>query len=112
MKLQVPAAQAALTVNGTATGFITVGSDAPFYVGAECWLKNDNGSQRCLITELAGAGVIGLRFLDEENRGNVATRPNYGRSNCSAYTTATNSKLFQPQQYVNVDAVGTKPTIL
>ncbi len=111
--IQVPAASAALTVNGPATGLITVGSNAGFFVGAECWLVNtDAGSnQRCVVTELQGTTIIGLRFIEEDNRGGVATKPAYGRSSCVAYTTAKSSTLWQSQQSVYVDPPYTKTTV-
>lgn len=113
MKVLVPEASAAVTVNGTSTGYITVASDTPFYVGAECWLKNNAGSQRCVIVDLPGSGLIGLRFLAEENLQGARQfpAPNYGRSNCSAYTVATSSKLWMPSQWVSVNPQFTKPTV-
>lgn len=110
MKIFAPAIQSVLFANGTATGYVTLTSDAGFYVGAECWLSNNAGQQRCTITELAGSNVVGIRFLEEENRGAAYPKPHYGRNSCAAYTTATSSKLSQPAQYVTVDPAFTRPT--
>lgn len=113
MKIFATARNEAVTVNGTTTGNITVASDAGFYVGAICYLSNNTPlNQRCVITDLPGSNVIGVRFLDEENRGNVATRPQYGKNSCAAFTVASGAKISMEAQWVNVDPNYTRPAAM
>jgi hypothetical protein len=107
--IEAPAASANCTADGTALGYVTVADNAPFFPGCEAWLKNDNGSQRCLITDLVSTDQVGLRFLEEENCGSKLQPGHYGRSDCSAYTLLTNSRLYMPQQPAPVDPAYDKP---
>ncbi len=103
--IQVPAASADLSTNGSALGFVQVADNAPYYPGCEVWLQNDDGSQRCLIVKLNSTTDIYLRFLSQTN----FPSPNYGYSDCSAYTTATNSRIYQETQLAPVDPAYDKP---
>ena len=109
MDIQVPAAAANLTANGGATGYVTVADNTPFYPGCIAWLSDTDGSQRCLITDLVGTTLVGLRFLLEENCGYRFQPPSYGRSNCSAYTLAKSAKINMPAQVAPVEPAFDKP---
>ena len=106
--IQVPERFAVLTVNGGVDGYVTVASNVNFYPGCEAWLSNTVRSQRCIITDLSSTNKIGLRFILEENCGLRFQPPQYGRSDCSAYTLATTSRLTMPAQLAKVDFDYTK----
>jgi hypothetical protein len=84
----IPDASAAITVNGTADGYITVADNTPFIKGATAFIAPTNGSApgtEVLITEIASGGKIGIRVKPTLG---VEYRPNYGRSSCTAFTTS------------------------
>jgi hypothetical protein len=102
-------ASAAITVNGTTAGFITVGDNTPFYVGAQAFLISPtNGQQEVKIVSLGAGGVIGLKAVTRTPYDGTGTPtlhgPNYGQTDMSAFTVAQNWKLFQPRQVVVVPA--------
>jgi hypothetical protein len=101
--IEVPSVFAALTANGDATGYVTVGSTAGFYAGCLGFIRNDAGAQRVVITEIKSATQMGLRIIADDNEAQAKLQVYGGRSNLTAYTTATNSKVFQEQQLARVD---------
>jgi hypothetical protein len=112
--ISVPEASAALTANGGATGYVTVADNTPFYPGCIAWLSNtDAVNQRCLITDLSGTTLIGIRFLPEENdpvgKQFSARYQGYGRSNCSAFTVAKSSRISMSSQLAPVEPASDKP---
>jgi hypothetical protein len=106
--IQVPEMSANLSADGSASGYITVVNNSGYYPGCKAWLRNNSGSQRCLITDLISTDKVGLRFLLEENCGFRLQPGHYGRSDCSAYTVASNSRLSMPAQLAPVDPLFTK----
>jgi hypothetical protein len=86
---------AALTVNATSTGFITVASTAGFYVGATAWLSaTGKTTQECIVTSIGTSGLIGLRFKTDKG---------YGNSDLTGYTVAASASITQPDQFVYGD---------
>ena len=105
--IQVPAAVAALSVTGGVDGTVNITSNTLFYPGCEAWLINAAGttSQRCLIVALSGADSVRLRFIDEDNEGSRFPSPNYGYSDCSAFTVIgpAAARLSMPAQSAPVN---------
>lgn len=98
---EVPAAGAALTGDGDATGYVTVADNSPFYPGAEAWLSNATLNQRVIITDLNGTTKIGVRFVADVVSNSSALM--YGsRSSATAFTVASGSRINMPQQLVRV----------
>ena len=92
---------AAITVNGTTTGFVTVGDSTGFYVGATCFINNASSGQEVKIVSIS-SGVIGLKTVNRPALDGVRglEQLNYGQSDMSAYTSASPSKIYQPRQIV------------
>lgn len=96
MGMWAPEATAALTANGGADGFATIGSNALFKVGATVWLKSDTQpSVECRVESLSGSDKVGLQikrfqpgFPDKE----IAR---YGRDSLAAYLLADNARISQ-----------------
>jgi len=110
--IEVPAASADLTADGTGQGYVTVGSNDPFFVGCEAWLSSDaEPSRRCLIVDLISTNKIGLRFIEEENCGLKFQPPRYGLSDVSAYLVSDNATLSMSQQLAQVDPAFDKPGV-
>ncbi len=106
--IQVPAARADLSSDGS-LGYVSVADNTPFYPGCIAWLQDDDGSQRCLIVKLEGSDKIWLRFLPEENQGIKFPQPRDGYSDCTSYTTAKSSRIYQEAQLAPVDPAFDKP---
>lgn len=117
--LQVPAASAALSADGS-TGYVTVTDSTPYFPGCFAYLSDNNtaGSQRVLITGLGAAGVVYLRFVRDVNQGygfqkgtfagyNLPS-PNYGNSDCTAWLMANSARLSMGAQLAPVDANNAK----
>ena len=105
----IAAAGAALTANGGSDGFVTVASNALFYPGATLYLSSSTVAGRlCLVTELSSTDKVGLRFIDKTTTSGIPAGPQYGRDDCSAYLTANNARIDQPQQTCRVNANFTK----
>ena len=96
----VPEANAALTADGSATGYITVADNSPFYPSAEAFLYSANVTgQRVKITELVSTNKIGIRFLGEFPN----QVPTYGKSDCSSLKLADTAMISMPGQVVRVE---------
>lgn len=99
---------AAITVNGTTTGFITVADNSVFYAGAQAFLQSATGQQEVKIVSIGAGGLIGLRAVSRAalQAGGVSglQAPQYGQSDMSAYTVAQAWKLYQPRQIVVIPA--------
>lgn len=108
----VPAASAAITVDGTAAGYVTVGSSTPFYAGAQVFLRKDDGSvhHEARITDLGASNTIGLLFanakddyITQADKVLIPVKtpgPRYGRSACSTVIAADGWTLYQPSQFI------------
>lgn len=98
----VAAAQAVISVNGTAAGYITVADNTPFYVGAIVNLSNGTLAVEMVICEIASGGKIGLRKSNQSGAYDAGMRPlagrNYGRSDCTQFTTAYT--IYQDRQFI------------
>lgn len=98
----VPAAQAAITVNGTTAGYITVSDNSPFYCGAIVNLSDGSHFVEMQICEIGASGLIGLRKSDLAAQYDPGMRPlggrNYGRNDCSQFTTAYT--IYQDRQFI------------
>lgn len=110
----VAAFGAALTADGTTDGSLTFAATANFRKGRTGWLKDGNSpSQKCLITEITSATVIKVKFVPDQmsigtgapltggtvrNLGDFA--PNYGTSDCSAYTVAQSARFDMEPGFV------------
>jgi hypothetical protein len=85
--------QAVATITGVATtGYITVASTTGFYAGAKGWLNaGGQPSQPVIITEVASATSMGVRFVPEDNfsTGQNSLKHSYGRSNPTPYNGGT-----------------------
>ena len=109
--IQVAAASAAVTVNGTAAGLITVGSSTPFKAGARGHIVAGAGTVvqvQIVNIDGAGAGTIGLKVLPDELPlgarmwDQPQAAPTYGKSDCTPFTVAGAWVLWQPAQIVAV----------
>jgi hypothetical protein len=90
----VKATSAAITA-ATATGYVTIASTVGWYAGAKGAMTN--GGQPnvpVIITEIASATQLGVRILSDDD---LQNKPNYGRSNVSAYNGGV---LYQHEQFV------------
>jgi hypothetical protein len=110
----VSAFGAALTSDGTSDGSLTFAATANFRKGRTGWLKDNNSpSQKCLITEITSATVIKVKFVADqlavpvgalqtggETRQLGAFAPNYGTSDCSAYTVAQSARFDMEPGFV------------
>lgn len=110
----VAAFGAALTANGGADGSLTFSATTNFRKGRTGWLTDANSpSQKCLITEIVSATVIKVKFVADqlavpsgalqtggETRQLGAFTPNYGGSDCSAYTTAQSARFDMEPGFV------------
>lgn len=106
--IQIPAASADLTANGSAAGYATVTSNAAFYPGAKGWLQDDDGARRILIVSLSSTDKIYVRFIRDENDTMRGIGPSYGYSDISAYTTAKHSRIYQDAGLAPVDPAFSK----
>lgn len=87
-----PAVSSVLTVNGTATGYVEVADNTPFYRGALVNLRDATGlTLECVITEIdvPSGTKIGLKAIN--SRG-------FTRSDLSAYLVANTATLHMPAQ--------------
>lgn len=111
----VAAFGAVLTANGGTDGSLTFAATAAFRKGRLGWLKDDNSpSLKCIITEVVSGTVIKVRAVPDqlvlgtsaqgggvaETRQLGAFTPNYGTTDCSAYTTAQNARFDQEPGFV------------
>ncbi len=92
MNASVPKFKGVLTAQGGTDGYVTFASNTGCYPSAIGYLYKADGSlsQKVLVTNLSGATKAGLRFIEESNldpalRSGTVRRPNYGRSDCSAF---------------------------
>jgi hypothetical protein len=101
----VPAASAALTVDGSADGYVTVADNTVFFKGAQAFLSDGNtAATEAVITEIGAAGKVGLRIVTrqapDDNSPGGLRGPNYGRSDLTAFTVAQSAKLTMPSQFI------------
>lgn len=110
MAYEIAEATAAITVNGTAAGYITVGDATPFKVGAICTIGNGVTGSKVQIVDLGAGNTIGVRIIPELGAPTATHIPQYrwemalsgptmGRSSATGFTTAFT--LHQPKQAVN-----------
>lgn len=103
MGRDVPAASAALTVDGTADGYVTVADNSVFYKGAQAFLNAAGRSGvEVVVTEIAAGGKVGLRVLTRTpHDGSPGLKPpSYGRSGLTAFTVALGYGLYMPEQFI------------
>ena len=97
----VPAVSAALTVDGTSGGLITVASNAGFYVGAQAFMAAAGQTPvEVRITDLVSSTQIGIKIVPVPVGDHVLHSVNYGRSSAAAFTVAGGWSIFQPQQFI------------
>jgi hypothetical protein len=96
----VPEAYAALTVNGSATGYITVADNTLFYPTAEVVISSaTEPGRKAVITDLVGTTQIGLRYLQDF----PAQNNRYGRDSMAIFHIADQAVVCQPGQIVRVN---------
>ncbi len=89
--LVVSAQGAAITVNGTSNGIVTLASTLGYYVGALVWLSSaTQPSIQCLVESVSGA-TLGLRAV---------TKKGYGFSDVSAYLVADAARVDMESQFI------------
>jgi hypothetical protein len=99
----VVAASAAITVDGTSEGFVTVADPTVFFVGAQAWLvKAATESIEVKIVAVNFVGTIGLRLVNRVAAGEARhlEQTSYGQSDMSAYLVLDGWYLFQPAQFI------------
>ncbi len=89
--IYVDEAYAALTANGNAGGYVTVGAVDGFYPGGTAYVTSDTvASLKCIITKLDVTNkYIYLRPIPANGAG-----PQYTYTSLVAYTTATNARVY------------------
>lgn len=92
--MQTGFVSAALSVSGTAQGYITLTSTTGFAVGAICYLNQTGAADavEVVVTEIAASNKLGLRRTDQ--------RYNTGRSDMSSWTTVNAASITQPSQTI------------
>jgi len=105
--IQIPAANAAFTADGTAAGLVTVADNTPFYPGAIVNIRDNTGkSQECTITSLSGTTKIYVRFNNFSGAAGPPSGPSYAAGNdISGWTLANQSYIFQDSQLCRVEYV-------
>lgn len=92
-------ATAALTVNGTAGGLITVADSTPFWVGAIVTIKGTQAAElQCVITSIPTGTTITLKATEAELGLQAKRQYKYGNSDMSAYLIADAASITQPAQ--------------
>lgn len=92
---RIIAAKAATITAATASGFVTIASTTGWYAGAKGWMAaGGQPNVPVVITEVTSATQLGVRIVNEND---LLNRPNYGRSNVSAYNTGT---INQNEQFI------------
>lgn len=90
----------------TATGELTVASNALIFPGALAWIQKDDGSvesARVKILSLSGTTKVQVRrFVDDDE----TSMPQYGSSDMSAF--ATGSHICQETQNAPIDLAYSK----
>jgi hypothetical protein len=109
MNIVCAQASAALSSNGDNTGYASVASNTPFFVGAIVFLRSTTVTKRCIITELKSTTQVGLRFIADDNEKQLPIQVYGGRSDLTAFTTANSATIFQESQLVRIDPNYTKP---
>lgn len=106
----VAAAHAAVTVGGTAAGYITVTDSSLFFKGAKCFMNIASGATpvEVQITDINGGGAntIGLRLMRPQlidltnnmHMNRPLSGPNYGQSDTTAFTNTW--FIDQPSQFI------------
>lgn len=85
---------AAITA-ATAAGYVTIASTTGWYANAKGWMAfGGQPTVPVVITEVASATQLGVRIVNEND---LLNRPNYGRSNVSAYNGGT---INQNDQFI------------
>ncbi len=109
--ISVPSAKSLATGNGSNRGTIAVTAVTGFWPGAFVWLKSDAvAAQRYQIAKINSLTLY-LRLAPPPTGGAQAyPTPNYGYSDLSAYTLASNAIVTMPTQVVKTELANTKPT--
>lgn len=107
--IYVPQTTAALTVNGTNRGVITVASTTNFYVGQKGWLRDaDTAGIHVVVLQVLSSTTLLLGLVPEAAAGNY-TQLQFQPADVSVYTTAQTATLFCYPQIVKVYHQFTKP---
>lgn len=103
--LNAPQTDEAITVDGTATGYVTVTSNANYYPGAVVWMRgNTVASKRYRVTDVKSTNLVGLReIIDWDDNVKRAAGPNYGRSPLVQWTVADSARISQEPSVVRVE---------
>jgi hypothetical protein len=102
--IYVKEAYAALTADGSAEGYVTVTSVAPFYPGATCYVTSDTvESTQCIISEVdSTANKVYVRAVRANGAG-----PMYGYTPMDAYLLADNARIYMEAGMVPLMAPST-----
>ena len=96
--IDTPDAVAALTVDGTAAGLVTVADATPFFPGSKVWLNSTTQvATEFKIVKVTG-NVLSLRAVAPGDR-----QLSYGFTNCSIWKVADAATVFQTAQIVAVE---------
>ncbi len=100
MVIDTPAATAALTVNGTTAGLITVADSTIFWVGARLIILGTLAAPKeCVITSIPSVTTITLKATQAELGHDKSKRQyNYGNSDMSAFLVADAAQIVMPAQ--------------
>ena len=101
--IEAPESTQAFTANGDGTGYVTMTTNAGFYVGAIAYLYRTTKQERVIITELVGTTQVGVRIIAPDNEQQGSLQVYGGRSDLTGYTTVLGSKLSMPSQLVRVE---------
>lgn len=109
--ISVPSFKSVATGNGSNRGTIAVTAVTGFWPGAFVWLKSDAvAATRFQIVKIVTLTLY-LRAAPPPTGGaQDYPKPNYGYSDLSAYTLASNAIVTMPYQLVKTELANTKPT--
>lgn len=104
MNVEIPEVFAAITADSTNKGVITIASTANVFVGAICQLSKADASKadQIQVMKVLTATTLQARICSDQNGARNYTG-NYGYSDLSAYTLATNCIFQQNSQIVRVE---------
>lgn len=108
--IDIPGYGEALAANATALGVLQVADTSKYWVAAEAWLTNSDGThQKVRITEITDATHMKAAPLADSGS-NVNTLSYAMGGNLAAFTLAKTSRIDMPGQTVRIDSAYNRRT--
>ncbi len=100
--INTPQTDEAITVNGTAAGYVGVTSSTNYYPGATVWLRGTaTASKQYRVTDIVG-NTIGLQEVVEFGD-NTKNGPRYHRTGLTQWLVSDSARISQERCTVRVE---------